>query len=169
LLVLAARAVVLAHGPIGSDHLEFYLKDSGKDFIEDKNIKDWVTRDSGIRKRLKHEIFPRGARPRTEGHFFFSQGEYAKDGAGQDFRFAFGAIDRVDYEVDLGDNFVRVWFQDRYEWHPFYPKLYTAKSGDAAREDNCVHAALVEMQDKGASDYWMKGVAEIPLSVITAP
>jgi peptidoglycan hydrolase-like protein with peptidoglycan-binding domain len=168
-LVSAARAILFVKRPLGSTHLEWYLKGGGKDFVEDDNIKDWVTRDSGIRKRLKREIFPRGSKPRMQGQFFFGQGEYAKDDAGQDFRFAFGSIDKVDFEVDLSDHLVRVWFQDRYEWHPFYPKLYPSKSGDVARDDNCVHAALVEMQDQGASDYWMKGVAEIPLSLISTP
>ena len=169
LLVIPARGILFAKRPLASTHLEFDLHGGGVDFVEDANIKDWVTRDSGIRKRLKREIFPGGAKPRMQGEFFFGQGEYAKDDAGQDFRFAFGGIDKVDFEVDLADHLVRVWFQDRYEWHPFYPKLYPPKSGDAGRDDNCVHAALVEMQDQGASDYWMKGVAEIPLSVITAP
>jgi hypothetical protein len=104
-----------------------------------------------------------------QGHFFFSQSEYAKDDEGQDFRFAFGGIDRVDFEVDLADHLVQVWFQDRYEWHPFYPKLYKPKSGDAARDDNCVHAAMVEMPDQGAAGYWMKGVAEFSLSLIMKP
>jgi hypothetical protein len=165
----SARAILFARRPLASKHLEWYLTGGGKDFVEDDNIKDWVTRDSGIRKRLKREIFPPGAKPRMQGQFFFGQGEYAKDDAGQDFRFAFGGIDKVDFEVDLSDHLVRVWFQDRYEWHPFYPKLYPPKSGDVARDDNCVHTALVEMQDQGARDYWMKGVAEIPLSLITTP
>jgi hypothetical protein len=169
LLVAAARAILFVKRPLASTHLEFYLKGGGKDFVEDANIKDWIARDSGIRKRLKREIFPRGAKPRTQGHFFFSQREYATDEAGQDFRFAFGSIDRVDFEVDLADHLVRVWFQDRYEWHPFYPSLYTPKPGDVARDDNCVHAAMVEMQDQGAADYWMKGVAEVPLSLIAGP
>jgi hypothetical protein len=169
LLVATARTILFVKRPLGSTHLEFYLNGGGKDFVEDNNIKDWITRDSGIRKRLKREIFPHGAKPRLQGEFFFSQGEYAKDEAGQDFRFAFGSVDKVDFEVDLADHLVRVWFQDRYEWHPFYPKLYPPKGGDAARDDNCVHAAMVEMQDQGAADYWMKGVAELPLSLIAGP
>jgi hypothetical protein len=169
LLVAAARAILFVKRPLASKHLEFYLNGKGKDFVEDDIIKDWITRDSGIRKRLKREIFPQRAKSRLQGEFFFSQTEYAKDEAGQDFRFAFGSIDKVDFEVDLADHLVRVWFQDRYEWHPFYPKLYTPKSGDVARDDNCVHAAMVEMQDQGAADYWMKGVAEVPLSLIAGP
>jgi hypothetical protein len=145
------------------------LNGGGKDFVEDDNIKEWVTHDSGIRQRLKREIFPRRGRARTQGESFFSQTEYAKDEAGQDFRFAFGNIDKVDFEVDLSDRTLRVWFKDPYEWHPFYPKLYHPKPGDAARDDNAVHAALVEMQDQGVSDFWMVGVAEVPLSLIAGP
>jgi hypothetical protein len=169
LLVVTARAILFVKRPLASKHLEFYLHGGGQDFVEDDNIKDWITRDSGIRNRLKREIFPHRAKPRMHGEFFFHQKEYAKDEAGQDFRFAFGSIDKVDFEVDLADHLVRVWFKDRYEWHPFYPKLYPPKPGDAARDDNCVHAAMVEMQDQGAADYWMKGVAEVPLSLITGP
>ena len=33
------------------------------------------------------------------------------------------------------------------------------------RETNCVHAALVELQTTGASDFWMKGEATVPLSL----
>jgi hypothetical protein len=166
LLVAVARTIAVFSSPLASRHLEFYLHGGGKDFVEDAIIKDWITRDSGIRKRLKKEIF---GRRQLEGHFKFEQSDYAKDDAGQDFRFAFGGIDRVDYEVDLADHLVRVWFQDRYEWHPFYPKLYPLKSGDVKRDTNCVHAAMVEMQDQGAADYWMKGVAEVPLSLIKGP
>jgi hypothetical protein len=168
ILVVQARLILFAARPLASTHLEWYLSGKGKDFVEDDNIKDWVNSDSGIRHRLKRAIFA-GKRITPEGHFFFGQGEYAKDGAAQDFRFAFGGIDRVDFEVDMADNLVRVWFQDRYEWHPFYPHLYPAKPGDGARDDNCVHAALVEMQDQGAADYWMKGVGQVPLSVIAGP
>ncbi|MEP6879963.1 MAG: peptidoglycan-binding domain-containing protein, partial [Nitrosospira sp.] len=75
LLVAAARAILFVKRPLASTHLEFYLNGKGKDFVEDNNIKDWITRDSGIRKRLKREIFPPGAKPRVQGEFFFSQNE----------------------------------------------------------------------------------------------
>jgi hypothetical protein len=128
----------------GECRLNWYLRDGkGSDFVEDDNIKDWLKRDSGIRRRLKLEIFGSGrGNPRTEGHFSFPQVDYAQDADGQDFRFAFGRIDQVDFEVDLSQDTVRVWFQDRYEWHPFYPGLYSVKTGDKARVDNCVHAAF---------------------------
>ena len=35
-----------------------------------------------------------------------------------------------------------------------------------ARDTNCVHAALVELKSGGAADYWMKGEARVPLSLI---
>jgi hypothetical protein len=62
---------------------------------------------------------------------------------------------------------MHVWFQDFYEWHPVYP-FYTFMAGDVVRETNCVHAALVELKSSGAADFWMKGEATVPVSVITA-
>jgi len=151
--------------PIALRHLDWYLKEKGKDFIEDANIKDWLLRDAGIQKRLKKEIFPPGRKPRGEGHFEFEQDEFVL----QDFRYAFGAIDRLDFEVDFSQDTVRVWFKDRYEWHPYYP-FYDLQKGDVLRtETNCVHAALVELKSSGAADYWMVGSAEVNLSQIIKP
>lgn len=174
-LVELAKSTEFQDKPIALKHLNFYQKDGkGADFNEDANIKDWLTRDSGIRKRLKREIFPGpGRKPKAEGHFTFEQHEYAEDAAGQDFRFAFGGIDRVDFQVDFSQDTVRVFFQDRYEWHPVYPFYSfigpTAQfpgSGDEVRETNCLHAALVELKASGAADFWMKGQAEVALSQI---
>lgn len=177
-LVDLAKRQQFQDKPIARKHLDFYLKDGkGADFNEDANIKDWLTRDSGIRKRLKREIFPGlGRKPRALGHFSFEQSEFADDTAGQDFRFAFGGIDRVDFEVDFSQDTVRVFFQDRYEWHPVYP-FYTLvgptalfpDSGDVVRDTNCLHAALVELKTAGAADFWMKGQAEVALSQIVGP
>lgn len=171
-LVTLAKGLVFVNKPIALKHLDFYLSiGKGADFNEDRNIADWLRRDSGIRRRLKREIFPRGRRPRAEGKFLFLQEEYANE----DFQHAFGAIDRVDYEVDFSRDTVRVWFQDRYEWHPFYPfynpQVGTAEfpfSADGVRETNCLHAALVELKASGAADFWMKGQGEINLSLIAA-
>jgi hypothetical protein len=165
-LVNLAKKAKFTSLPIALKHLDHYLKfGKGADFVEDSNIRDWLRRDVGIRKRLKREIFPAGRRKRGEGHFEFLQGEYEVE----DFQFAFGAIDRVDFEVDFGRDAVRVWFQDRYEWHPVYP-FYTLLAGDAPpRETNCLHAALVELKSSGAADYWMKGEGEVELSLIARP
>ena len=121
-----------------------------------------------IQRRLKREIFQSG-KLKGEGHFIFGQDEFDSSEAGQDFRFAFGAIDRVDFEVNFSQDTLRVFFQDRYEWHPVY-SFYSLKKGDAPpRETNCLHAALVEMKSSGAADFWMKGSAEVALSAVAKP
>jgi hypothetical protein len=100
-------------------------------------------------------------------HFPFLQSDYVN----QDLRFAFGAIDRLDFEVDLASGTVHAWFQDRYEWHPVYPfyKQFADDTfGGFARETNCVHAALVELKSTSARDFWMKGEATVPLSALAS-
>jgi hypothetical protein len=158
--------------PIAKKHANWYLTDgNGADFDEDENVENWLKSDVGIRRRLRREIFPRGKRPQGKGHFTFPQPAFRD----LDFRFAFGGIDRVDFQVDFSKDAVRVWFQDRYNWHPFYP-FYDVigptrefpDSGDFRRPNNSVHAAMVEMKDKGAKDFWMKGQGEVALSLIAA-
>jgi hypothetical protein len=116
---------------------------------------------------LERDVFPAGKKRVSEGHFTFSRNDFdtAKT---RDFAMAFGEIDRVDFSVDFSDDTVWVWFQDRYEFHPVYPGLYPAASGDFVRGDNCIHAAAVEMKSQGARDYWMKGQAVVPLSLLTS-
>jgi hypothetical protein len=147
--------------PIALAHLKYYLAGTGKDFNEDANIDTWLRRDVGIQSTLASKI-PSGASGLYTGSFKLEQKDYED----QDFRFAFGAIDILDFEVDFGAKTVHVWFQDRYEWHPVYPGLYAALPGDVARETNCVHAAFVELKSSGAADFWMKGEATVPLSLI---
>ena len=156
-LVNTAKTLQFRDKPIALKHLNWYLADGkGADFVEDDNIADWLKRDRGIKNRLKREILP-GRRPR--GHFEFLQSEYAIP----DFQYAFGSIDRVDFQVDFKRDAVRVWFVDRYEWHPVYP-FYKFMAGDGVRETNCLHAALVELKTSGAADFWMKGYADVNLS-----
>lgn len=159
-LVKWAKTLAFGGKPIALQHLDWYLKDGkGADFVEDSNISDWLRRDSGIRSRLKSEISPRRIR---RGYFEFTQGEFKVD----DFQYAFGSIDRVDFQVDFGRDIVQVWFKDRYEWHPVYP-FYSLLPGDAPpRETNCLHAAFVELKTSGAADFWMKGEAEVKLSTL---
>jgi hypothetical protein len=153
--------------PLGIEHLDWYLTQNGADFNEDLNILRWLNQDSHIRARLKKEIFPPGKKRVAEGHFTFSRNDFDSSKT-RDFATSFGQIDRVDFSVDFSDDTVRVWFQDRYEFHPVYPGLYLPKqSDDFVRGDNCVHAAAVEMKSQGARDYWMKGQAVVPLSLIT--
>jgi len=153
--------------PLGIEHLDWYLTQNGADFNEDLNILRWLNQDSHIRARLKREIFPAGKKRVSEGHFTFSRNDFDRSKT-RDFAMSFGEIDRVDFSVDFSDDTVRVWFQDRYEFHPVYPGLYPAASGDFVRGDNCIHAAAVEMKSQGARDYWMKGQAVVPLSLITS-
>jgi hypothetical protein len=157
-LVDWAKRVAFGSKPIALQHLDWYLANGkGADFVEDNNISDWLRRDSGIRNRLKSEILPRRVR---RGHFEFTQDKFTVE----DFQFAFGSIDRVDFQVDFGRDIVQVWFEDRYEWHPVYP-FYNLMDGDAPpRPTNCLHAALVELKNSGAADFWMKGEAEVKLS-----
>jgi hypothetical protein len=42
----------------------------------------------------------------------------------------------------------------------------TSFPDDAARETNCLHAALVELKSSGAADFWMKGEATVPLITV---
>ncbi len=160
-LVDAAIIAKFAAKPIALAHLRYYLAGSGKDFDENVNIDLWLRRDKGIQSTLASHIPATGVGKFADS-FKLEQSDYDD----QDFRFAFGAIDILDFEVDYSAGTVHVWFQDFYEWHPVYPGLYTALSGDVARETNCVHAALVELKSSGADDFWMKGEATVPLSVI---
>jgi len=166
--VMDAAKLAMNKTPLALEHLDWYLtKGNGGDFVEDENIRHWINQDSKIRARLKTEIFPLVGKPRTGGHFAFSRNDYDKKT--DNFALSFGSIDRIDFEVDFADDTVRVWFQDRYEFHPVFPGLYSAEPGDFQRADNCVHAAAVEMKSRGAQDYWMKGQTAVALSLIAKP
>ena len=153
-----AAGVVMGRKPIALHHLLHYMFGGGADYVED--VRDFIVRDSGVRGILAS--FIRNLTT-TRGHFKVYQRDYTV----QDFRLAFGAIDRLDYEVDSAAGVVHVWFVDRYEFHPVYPGLYRAMSGDVARVTNCVHAAAVELKASGASDFWMVGYGTVPLSTVT--
>ena len=149
--------------PIALDHLNWYLGNGqGADYVEDTNLATLLRADLGVRALLAG-LIPSSAPAsgRFTGHVEVQQGHYQN----QDFRYAFGAIDRLDFEVDFTAGTAHAWFQDRYEWHPVYPGLYAALPGDVVRETNCVHAALVELKSGGARDFWMKGEATVPLSL----
>ena len=143
------------------DHLKWFFNGGGADFVDDSNLDSMLRTDSGVQAVLNARI-PSG---RTSGtlakHVEIKQSDYADE----DFQFAFGAIDRLDFEVDFAAGTFHAWFQDRYEWHPVYP-FYTKLPGDIVRETNCVHAAAVELKSGKAADYWMKGEATIPLKAL---
>jgi outer membrane protein OmpA-like peptidoglycan-associated protein len=147
---------------VALEHLNWYLGNGqGSDFDENDNLEAML-----LTEPLLQKIGNALASQQSSGtsgtrafDFRFDQGSYTND----DFRFAFGTIDRLDCEVDFGAGTLHVWFQDRYEWHPVYP-FYSKFPDDVARGTNCVHAAMVELKSGGARDYWMKGEATIPLS-----
>jgi hypothetical protein len=165
-LQLVATAIVakFRDKPVALDHLNWYLyAGRGSDYVEDANIRTMLETDTGVQAAIAR-LLPPG---RTSGTFATHLKIEQSDYSNQDLRFAFGAIDRLDIEVDFGAGTVHGWFQDRYEWHPYYPGLYTAFADDGARETNCLHAALVELKSSGAADFWMKGEATVSLSKIS--
>jgi hypothetical protein len=129
--------------------------------VEDSNLDLMLRTDSGVQAALGAKI-PTGWSIGTfADHVEIKQSDYDDD----DFQYAFGAIDRLDFEVDFAAGTLRAWFQDRYEWHPVYP-FYNKFSDDIVRETNCVHAAAVELKSGTARDYWMKGEATIQLNAL---
>jgi hypothetical protein len=177
--------------PLALKHVHWYLTDGkGQDFNEDANIKAMLEQDSDVQKFVRDRIDlldpGRTRRGRFTDRWKLEQFHYGKE----DFRKSFGAIDNLDIEVDFDAGTVHVWFQDRYEWHPVYPGLYSKFADDSPRETNCVHAAMVELKSgwpasvgvspgpsrtfsaklipggAGAADFWMKGEATVPLNTI---
>jgi hypothetical protein len=167
--VMDSAKTFMSKAPLAVEHLDWYLiKGNGADLVEDDNIRHWINQDANIRARLRSEIFPPGKKKRAEGHFSFDRNAFDRSKT-ENFALSFGTIDRVDFSVDFSDDTVRVWFQDRYDFHPVFPGLYRSEPGDFKRGDNCIHAAAVEMKSQGAKDYWMKGEAVVPLSLIAGP
>ena len=164
-LVDTAILVEFRSKPIALAHLNWYLSTgSGRDFVENANIQRMLQLDRGVQAEIIALLPPGQTTGRFATSFKVEQYMYSD----QDLRFAFGAIDILDFEVDYDAGTIQAWFQDRYEWHPVYAGLYTMHPGDVARETNCVHAALVELQSSGAADFWMKGEATVPLSMVTS-
>jgi hypothetical protein len=149
---------------IATEHLKWYANGKGGEFNENKNIEIMMKADSGIQELVLSKL-PKDQKSGTfSGHVRVDQQDY-KD---QDLRNAFGAIDRLDFKVDYDKQTIKVWFEDRYEWHPVGDGYYDKQVGDEVRPTNCVHAAAVEMKLQGAADYWMKGESTLPLSDLKA-
>jgi hypothetical protein len=142
-------------------HLNWYLwNGGGADYDENANLEVLLRTEPVVQARVRAHVRRGRSSGKIEFSFPFQQSDYVS----QDLRFAFGAIDRMDFEIDLAAGTVHAWFMDRYEWHPVYP-FYSHFADDVVRPTNCVHAAMVEMKSSGASDYWMIGEATVPLSV----
>ncbi len=157
--------------PLGLKHLNWYLwEGGGADYVEDATIDALLRTDDNVRRVFKNALEahgPAAMKGVVTGQLSLSQGDYSANAVGQDFRFALGAIDQFDYVADFTAGTFHAWFQDFYEWHPVYPGLYLPTfPDDEVRPTNCVHAAAVELKLGSARDYWMKGEATVPLSVI---
>ncbi len=151
-----ARDVQMSRTSLARRHLNHYLAGGGTDL--QVNLEDVIRRDVGVRARLA------GVNGSNRGWVRIEQHHYDVE----DFQYALGAIDRLDFEVDRAAGLVHVWFKDRYEFHPV-GLGYTFFPGDVRRETNCVHAAAVELKSTGASDYWMVGDAIVPLGLFGGP
>jgi hypothetical protein len=148
-----AQNTLMIRMPLARKHVDHYLTGGGANLQVD--LEDVIRRDAGVRAKLRNAF-----RIASKGFVKINQKDYEVE----DFRFAFGAIDRLDYDVDRAAGLVHVWFMDRYEWHPVgfgYKRLF----GDERRVSNCAHAAAVELKSSGAADYWMIGDAVVPLAL----
>jgi hypothetical protein len=150
--------------PIAYEHLRWYLTDGrGQEFNENANIIKLMTIDYNFQERIRASILAQsqtaGGASRGSGTTFISQTDYSE----QDFRFAFGTIELVSYSYDFVAKTFKVWFLDSYEFHPVCPGFYVEHEDDGVRPTNLVNAALVQLKEKGAADFWMRGEATFPL------
>lgn len=153
-VVLLARDYEMSDKPLARAHLNHFLRGGGVDLPV--NLEDVLRRDVGVQAVLAREMRTSPLR----GSVKIEQNHYDV----QDFQYAFGAIDVMEYEVNPSAGLVHVWFKDRYEFHPV-GYGYTSLPGDSRRDTNCVHAAAVELKSSGAADYWMVGDAVVPQSL----
>ncbi len=160
-VLAAARTIEMSGQPLAIAHLDHYISGGGVDFLEHTNLDDLMNQDPGARGVISTAI----ARA-DRGHVFIQQHHYSSE----NFKRAFGGIDRVDYQVDRAAGTVDVWFKDRYDFHPAGFGHLNMGAGDMpppGRVTNCVHLAAVEAKSSGAADYWMIGHATLPLSLFT--
>ena len=163
-VMLAAGFAGLTDKRIAAEHIQWFYKGGGATYDENTNLRLLLRTDEGVQKKIAKAI-PSGQTSGTyTGFVAITQADYADE----EFQYAFGQIDRLDFEIDFDAGTVHAWFQDRYEWHPVYP-VYEKFDDDYPRPTNCVHAAAVELKAGGARDYWMKGEVTLPLKEIKSP
>lgn len=148
--------------PLALRHIDWYLKGTGRDFVEDNALKIVLENDRGIQGAIGRRLPDARKSGTYKSQFKVEQKHYSLD----DAKNSWGAIDILEFEANYDAGTLHVWFKDRYEWHPCYPGLYMRKDGDFPRETNCVHAAFVEMKSEGAADFWMIGEATVDLRLV---
>jgi hypothetical protein len=127
-----------------------FLRASGSDLTID--VADVIARDAKVRAKIRASI----ARGRNSGTTRFEQSDYAVE----DFQFAFGAIDCVQWRVlppassgwrRIAGTPIEVSVLDYYEFHPERPGV-----------SQCAHAACVELvARREAANFWMRGSAVV--------
>jgi hypothetical protein len=145
----------LSGNPVAEAHLDHYLTGSGKEYNEDTNFYNLLVQDKAVRSKFGDAVHEKSV-----GSIPVWQGDYTVE----DYRLAFGGIDRVDFEAHNLQNTVDIWFIDMYEFHPVGFGHQDMGVGDDLRSTNCVHAAAVEMKNQGAADFWMKGQVTVSMS-----
>jgi hypothetical protein len=161
----AARYWELENRPLAALHFDHYRTGAGQDYVEDRHLADMMQTDEGVMYKVGRDILSKRG-PTSTVVTSFLEIRQDRDYLNEEFEYAFGSIDRMDYEADFQKKSLRVWFKDRYEWHPYYPKIYPVIGGDVPRGSNVLHAAMVELKTEGASDFWMIGKAEVPLDPV---
>ena len=155
LAALAAFGRVGPAGPLARRFFWHFLGASGGDQTID--VVDVISRDSGVRRKIRRSIAGGGLRGTTR----LEQSDYAVE----DFQFAFGAVDCVQWRVlppsdrrwrDRGSSQLEVSMLDYYEFHP-----------ERQGVSQCAHAACVELVSRGqAKNFWMRGSAAVPWSLL---
>ena len=158
---------------IAERHLKHYLSGRGGELNQNRNLKALIKEDDNVRQWVSYNIAKGLKRNRHEGHFMIQQGHYDED----EYKYAFGGIDRVDWRYNPRSKTVKLWFIDPYDFHPVYgmtkmDNVYThfGKGDDVIRDTNCVHAAAVEVLKgpddiRGAKEFVMKGEAVFNIKV----
>jgi hypothetical protein len=161
-VMAAAGLYALRDKPLAAMHIQWYYSGGGKDYVEDKHLEAMLRSDAKVQAKILKQLPGNLSSGTFSGYVAITQDDYEDE----DFQFAFGQIDRLDFEVDFGAGTLHAWFMDRYEWHPYYPSIYKQMDGDYWRPTNAVHAAAVELKAEGARDFWMKGEVTIPFEAI---
>jgi hypothetical protein len=149
----AAKARLAIAGPLALELYQHFLDGSGAKWTID--VADMLKRDAGVRQKI-HTAMKSGA---LTGTTRLEQSDYQVE----DFRFAFGAIDCVQWVVALPPRSkrqdttpVKIAMLDYYEFHPGRPGV-----------SQCAHAACVELVARGsAKNFWTRGDTTVPWGLL---